>query len=238
MQKTLDPSTAKNRFQVMKAILKLAVDDQYIGRSPAIVKAPKQKDANPKFLTAEQAESLAKAMQEISGNEEFAFIIRFAVRTGMRAGEIFALQWKHIDLQRNEIRIEQNLSIGILGRPKTVNGRRTIDIGKDLTEELRQRRALPETFVFGKGDKPYAYKYDFYIKHWKKAVELTDLPSGLHFHDLRHTNASLLIAQGLPLLYVSRHLGHANISITADVYGHLYDEARKQVGSAIDQAFS
>jgi integrase len=56
-------------------------------------------------------------------------------------------------------------------------------------------------------------------------------------HDLRHTAASILIAQGCQPKYIQEHLGHSSIVVTMDRYGHLYPEARNEVSNALDAAF-
>ena len=63
------------------------------------------------------------------------------------------------------------------------------------------------------------------------------LPSGLRFHDLRHTCAALLIAANIPPKTIQEHQGHSSFNITMDRYGHLYGDASDAVAEAMDQAF-
>ncbi len=122
---------------------------------------------------------------------------------------------------------------------------RTVRMGQALTQELKDLantlkphpRFTPERYVFGPGEKPLRYSADFYLKYWKAAVKAAGLPPELRFHDLRHTCASLLIRQGVPPLQVKEHLGHSSITITLDLYSHLYEDTKDQVGDAIDAAF-
>jgi integrase len=75
---------------------------------------------------------------------------------------------------------------------------------------------------------------------WKALREATEA-AGLghwHPHELRHSAASLLLAQGVPLKVISETLGHSSIAVTADVYGHLLDDARAEAAAAMDRALS
>ena len=71
-------------------------------------------------------------------------------------------------------------------------------------------------------------------KDFKRLLKESGLPA-IRFHDLRHTGASLLLNNGIPVIIVSRRLGHARPSITLDVYGHLIPEKQKEVTILMDQ---
>jgi len=71
------------------------------------------------------------------------------------------------------------------------------------------------------------------LREFKQLLKDAGLPA-IRFHDLRHTNASLLLNQGKPVITVSRRLGHAKASITLDVYGHLISSMQNDIGDMID----
>jgi integrase len=73
---------------------------------------------------------------------------------------------------------------------------------------------------------------------WKPAIERAELPADTTFHDLRHTFASTALSRGVPILDVSRWLGRASITETADTYGHLLPESHGRLRSALDAAFT
>lgn len=76
-------------------------------------------------------------------------------------------------------------------------------------------------------------KYNL-IKSFKKMLIAAGLPE-IHFHDLRHTAASIMLNNGIPVIIVSRRLGHAKPSITLDVYGHLIPEKQQEAALLMDE---
>ena len=72
---------------------------------------------------------------------------------------------------------------------------------------------------------------------WKPAIAAAGLAEDTTFHDLRHTFASTALAEGVPILEVSRWLGHRSITTTVDLYGHLVPEASSRARDALDKAF-
>jgi len=78
---------------------------------------------------------------------------------------------------------------------------------------------------------------NFMRRNYKPAVMAAELPEGLRFHDLRHTCAALLIANGRHLEEVKDYLGHSSIRVTSDRYGHLFPKARAELADALDATF-
>ena len=78
---------------------------------------------------------------------------------------------------------------------------------------------------------------NFYDRHFKPAVTAAGLPEMLRFHDLRHTCAALLIANGRHMEEVKEYLGHSTIRVTSDRYGHLFPAAREALAGSLDATF-
>ena len=78
---------------------------------------------------------------------------------------------------------------------------------------------------------------NFYARHYRPAVARAGLPDGLRFHDLRHTCAASLIAEGRHIEEVKDYLGHSSIRVTSDRYGHLFPKARAEMADALDARF-
>jgi site-specific recombinase XerD len=72
-------------------------------------------------------------------------------------------------------------------------------------------------------------------RHFKSIVKQVGLPSTTRFHDLRHSCATLLLAQGVPLIVVRDMLGHSQISTTADIYGHVLPESQRHAADTLDR---
>jgi integrase len=159
-----------------------------------------------------------------------------AALTGVRASELRGLRWDDIDLKRGELHVRQRADrYGVLGRPKSRAGQRTIPLGPMVVNTLRAwRLATTSTgLVFptrtGKClDHPSLWKRMLAPAQIKAGVVTTGGKPKYSFHALRHFYASWCInrkADGgleLPLKVVSNRLGHASIQITADRYGHLF----------------
>ena len=167
-------------------------------------------------------------------------MVRFAVGTGLRAGELAALQVQDINLMRREVlvrRTVQRVRGGwTVGEPKSARSTRNVPIlsGQLLAELVaylgeHPARHLPAASLWpGRGVGSHVVNWDgdfdhqsFYRWYFKPALARVGL-SGVRFHDLRHSYASILLASGVEVYKVSRWMGHANISTTDAIYAHLY----------------
>lgn len=106
-----------------------------------------------------------------------------------------------------------------------------------LESHLEQVSTDPDALVFTSStNRPIDWS-NFRTRTWKPALAAAGIDPRLRIHDLRHTAASMLIAQGCHPKVVQEHLGHGSIVITMDRYGHLYPEDRSKVSDALDAAF-
>lgn len=157
-----------------------------------------------------------------------------AIAAGLRQGELLALRWSDVDLEAATLSVRYTLRRGTreLAEPKTDRARRTLRLGGEAVTALRdhRRRQLEERlaaarrwhddgYVFASGTGT-ALDARNVIRALAVALERAGLPSQ-RFHDLRHCYATLLLEHGEELAVVSRTLGHADLSTTADIYAHL-----------------
>lgn len=154
----------------------------------------------------------------------YRLLIQFAVFTGMRSGEIRGLQWGDIDWSSGQIHIRRSWKEGQYHEPKTQASLRRIGLPEFLVTELRTwRLACPkgdDDLVFPNlAGRPMS-NTNLLQRGFYPALRRAGLRK-IRFHDLRHTFASLLIANGEDIVRVSRLLGHANPSITLNVYSHM-----------------
>jgi integrase len=168
----------------------------------------------------------------------------------MRIGEVLALRWGRIDLDRKvlEVReaIEEAKAHGIrLKTPKTKAGRRDIsmpDVLVDVLRNLRKSRlelqmALglgklsDDALLFAEPDGGLPSQ-KYYSKAW------SDLGIGVPFHGLRHTHASQLIDSGVDIVTISKRLGHAKPDITLRIYAHLFRKDDSKAAAAINAVFN
>lgn len=164
-----------------------------------------------------------------------------ALMTGARQAELVGLRWSDVDFTKRVIHIKSQLHNKrraiVRSRPKTPKSRRTIPMDDVLIEVLRehQRSQLEEKRLLGTDWKEYTLVFPSQIgtplhhtslhRHFKTAIRRLGMPD-IRFHDLRHTAASLMLANGVPLADVSEILGHSNPAITARLYLHGSEEGK------------
>jgi integrase len=188
-------------------------------------------------------------------NPQLYVLAVLALASGARRGELCALRWMDFDANAGALKIERSLEttqeegLRVKG-PKTKHGRRMISLSAEAVEALRAHwksqqearlalglgRAKPDDLIFAVWDGS-PLKPDTLSKDWLRATTAaTRRPITLH--SLRHHHASNLIAAGFDVLSLSRRLGHANPTITLNVYGHLYPNADDKAVQAIEAMFA
>jgi len=156
-----------------------------------------------------------------------------AIFTGIRQGELIALTWNDVDFQNNFLKISKNYSKGHLLTPKTKKSYRKVEIPdslKQTLEEWKEKCLKTELdLVFPNKIGTYIDKNNMVQREFSRTFKLAGLRK-IRWHDLRHTYASLLIAESKPINYIQAQLGHTSIEMTMDTYGHLFpDSGRKNL---------
>lgn len=229
----------KRSHSVLRQILNAAVLDGRLNRNPAIgVPLPRTKSKEKKALSFKQLRALAV---EVIGYES---LVLFAGTTGLRWGEIAALQCKDVSLLNRTVIVEKAISTGLRGEkivsPTKTHQVRTVPFPRDLLPEISQliESKPAESPLFqmqGGGILDYN---NFMSRVFRPAVARTGMMD-VSFHTLRHTTASLLISKGAPITAVAGILGHASTQMTLDVYGHLYeDDANEYIDRLGDSLFN
>jgi integrase len=209
---------------VLRQIFNAAILDGRINRNPAVgVPLPRVQRSEKRALNPRELFQLSEAC------DGYELLVKFAGTTGLRWGELAALQCKDVSLLNRTTFVGKAYSDGlkgekILGSTKTHQSR-TVPFPKELGAELQKlienRNPLSHLFTMpGEGSLDYN---NFMSRIFRPAVKQSGL-EGVSFHTLRHTAASLLISQGTPITTVSGILGHASTQMTLDVYGHLYED--------------
>ena len=190
-------------------------------------------------------------------NKSYYMAFQIALRTGMRKSEILGLRWQNVDLDGGIIFIRETLhqtnvnGEKFIAPTKSKAGHRSIAIDKTLVNELRIFRAEQTRLAHEKGAEqltqaPNDYVIttaDFKTMHPRnltsilyKAIVETELPR-LRFHDLRHTHASLLLANGISAKVIQERLGHARIETTINTYSHLFPSMQVEAANKVDELF-
>jgi len=235
----LSPSRAKHAYYVLYAVLEAAIQASALVRNPAAgVRAPRSHSREMHFLSAAEVERLAEAIVP-----PYGVLVRFAAYTGLRAGEIAALRVKRLDLLRGTVRVVEaasEVSGRLITGPTKTHAERTVRLPRFLRDELAAYLASPprdrDAFVFTAPKGGPLRHHNFYKRQFCPALVRAGLPAQIRFHDLRHTCASLLIAQGAHPKAIQAHLGHSSIQVTMDRYGHLFPDALEHLADRLDAA--
>lgn len=165
--------------------------------------------------------------------------ILISLNTGMRIGEVCALKWENIDLEKREIRVRKTLeriydeelkkTEIIIDKPKSQKSIRNIPINNKLYKLLKSISHKYKTsnfFLTGNDDKyiePSVYRYNF-----KRILKKSKIRTSYKFHILRHTFATFCISVGMDIKTLSELLGHSSVEITLNLYVHSSYETKKK----------
>jgi len=244
--------TQRYAVGTLQRVLRFAVEAGALPASPIErlrLATPRPAEVRP--LTAEEVEDLANAIEwpehapaghgagqpkHRQHRPDLALWVRLGAYCGLRAGEVLALRRESVDLERRVLIVDRSVSdvAGQLAVGPTKTGRsRAVPIPEvlvpDLLDQLTRRTGLePGALLFTSEASGFVSHALWYRRHFKPAVSRAGLPDGLRYHDLRHTYASLLIAEGAHPRAIMERLGHSSIQVTLGTYGHLFptlDEA-------------
>jgi len=241
LAKGLSARTVQYIHAVLRTALKTAVRDGLIGRNvAALVSAPKVHRDPVEPLTVEEAKRL---VDEARGDPlEAVYVTTLAL--GLRQGETMGLRWDAVDLEAGRLWVRQALQYqagrGLVAvEPKSRTSRRPLPLPPFVVAVLKEhrKRQAADRLVAGPKWQDSGYVFtmedgrpmppDYAYRQFKKFLARAGLRP-IRFHDLRHSCASLLFAQGCSLRLVMEILGHSQIAITANLYTHLLPEADRE----------
>jgi integrase len=240
----------KGTLAPLSGMFNHAVEDGHVERNPVlrILKRSRSEEGERReratLLSRDELAQLLDACREHYPSL-YPFVLCLA-RTGMRVGEAVALQWEDIDLMERFADVKRGIVDGRTTTPKSGKSRR-VDLSAQLTEVLktlhvaRKRETLRRgwrempRWVFVNEAGNALDPDNFRNRVWPKLLSKAGLRK-VRIHDLRHTYASLLIAQGEGLAYVKDQLGHHSIRVTVDTYGHLVPGGNRAAVDRLDDA--
>lgn len=245
----LSPRSRLHIHVILKSALKNAVQLQLLSRNPAeAVKPPKAGRIEMKTLTTAQSAQLLSATK----HTRLYWPVLIALTTGMRRGEICALRWKNVDLDKAVVRVVESIEQTRKGvrfkAPKTGKTRvvtlpsfaveELCILKVDQAEELLKLgvRQNSEVLVCGREDgralqpDTLTFRFASFMKEHKA------LPK-VRFHDLRHTHATQLLSSGIHPKIAQERLGHSSIAVTLDTYSHVTDNMQNDAATKLDNVF-
>jgi len=240
-EKGLAPSTIRQSYLLVGGLFSSALESDLIVRSPCRgIQLPKSAQNEMRFLTAEEVTDLAEVI-----DDRYRALVLTAAYAGCRFGELAGLKTHRLDLLRRSLTVAEALS-EVRGQvrfaaPKTSAARRRVALPKFLADELAVHLAEwpsgSDGLVFTAPQGGPLLRRNFRRRTWLPAVR-GSVGEPMRFHDLRHTHAAMLIAQGEHPKVIQNRLGHSSINVTLDTYGHLFEGLDEAAAERLDDLFS
>ncbi|MBI5493758.1 MAG: site-specific integrase [Deltaproteobacteria bacterium] len=222
----LAPSTRRQVHAILHRAFAQAVRWGNMVRNPCdAVDKPRVPKHRVDALKPEEVAKLAEA----ASGDRLAALYVLALSTGMRQGELLGLQWSDVDLPGRAVVVRHSLEeiAGKLRLSETKSGKvRRVDLDAHTVDALREHRKRmlaeghPGPWVFPDTEGNPLRKSNLVRRSFKPLLKRAGLPD-IRFHDLRHAAATLMLLQGVNPKVVQERLGHAQLTITLDVYGHV-----------------
>jgi integrase len=245
----LAESTVRTAYTVLRAVLDTAVRDEALARNPAAAVArPKVTVREAAYLSPAQVRELLSE----AASSRYAPVFELLVNTGLRRGEALALTWSDIDFERKLIRVRGTLARVdgelTVTEPKTSKSKRAVHMSRTTEGILRAVRLSQKEDRLKAGSAwvqtPYVFTTEAgqpcdprnALRALKVAARRAALPTGIGLHTLRHSAATVMIENGVPLKVVSEILGHFSVSITGDIYAHVSPDVSAQAMDALGAA--
>jgi len=227
--------TILHHHRLIYTILSYAVEWQMSSQNPAErARPPKVQPKRSAVYDQEQAQTLIVALEMEA--LKYRAIVMLALSTGLRQGELMGLEWQHVNYGNKTIDVQQASQylpgIGTFTKePKNESSKRLVSVPPSvmhILNELKQAQEEERTnlgdkweesgrlFTKWNGSPMYANEMSSWFPRFLRKHALPPLP----FHGLRHTSATLLIAEGTSVVDLSRRLGHSKTSTTMDIYVH------------------
>ena len=239
----LSPQTVSHHHRVLFAALRQAVKWQLLARNPCeAVEPPKIERKEMQALDMDRSQALLQAAE----GSWLRLPILLAIAMGLRRGEILGLRWQDIDLAAGALKVRHSIGKGgVVRAPKTSHSRRAISLPPSVVDALKEQQARQledqarlegayqgHGFVVARQDGS-AYLPDHLTHAFAKLAKRAGF-TGLRFHDLRHTSATLLLAAGVDVKTIASRLGHSSAVVTLNTYAHMLRQMDEHAASKMD----
>lgn len=233
---TLSPKTVRDIVTKLKEIINFYEEEHNTKLNIKKMSLPKMNKKEIQILSNKEKQKLEKHC--IQQNDLKSLGILICLNTGLRVGEVCALRWENVDFETRRIHVEktieriyskeENKTIVIIDTPKSITSVRTIPINSKLYNILKQIRGKSKKtdFVLTGSSEHYVEPRN-YQYHFKEILKRSKVKK-YKFHTLRHTFATNCIEAGMDIKSLSEILGHADVSITLNIYVHSSDKAKRK----------
>lgn len=214
--------TVNNHKIIVSRIMQTALIDGEIPFNPTSqAEAPRGLTKNKRLPASEADEAIIRKTADV-------WLFPYAaLMTGMRKGELLALQWRDINFEKDEISVTKSVyydgDTPKIKTPKTASGVRVVMLLSGLKEELLKRRGKPDEYIFSENGGKTPYKEMRYDRLMKKYQAETGVSCTAH--QLRKTYATIAAAANVDVKVLQSLMGHSDIRTTLDIYASVRDEA-------------
>lgn len=248
----ISSTTVQHIYTVLNTALNRAVKLRVLTKNPCdYVDRPKRVKFTANVLSVEEFYSVIDLLDvTLYRDYIFSLALHIVLELGLRRGELAGLEWSNIDFKESTISITNNLVYTdgktLVSTPKTEESKRVLYISDDLKNLLKSYKLVQNSHKLSYGPRLYKNiynerEYDFvltwengkrlhplyYTQKFGKLLKESDIEKKVRFHDLRHSNATLLLSQGVDFKTIQTRLGHADISTTLNIYSHVSLEMQK-----------
>lgn len=248
-------------LKTLKAFFNYCIHFKYIITSPtAFIKPIKIVKQEMKFWSIKEAQRFIETVSNDLFSEDIhtkyiaytmKILVLLELNLGNRIGETRALRYCDLDYANDRINIRHSISYdprikGYYKEPKNMNSIRSLDVSKNLLNEIKKYKAFIEESIMTKIDNTYPiimnletfkpYSDTMLRKIFNHYIERANITK-IRLYDLRHTYVATLMEQGWELYHISERLGHSNYNTTVNRYGHLSNKVRKEVAKSTTNLF-
>jgi integrase len=247
----LSPRTRRHIHRIFSGALARAVEQQLIARNPCDAfrrRLPKVEPEDMQTLTVSEAQHLLDAIR----HTRVYWPTLIALATGMRRGEILALRWRNVDLDRGSVRVVESLEqtkAGLRFKSPKNDKARAVTLPAFAVDELRRLkrtqaeslfrlgvRQIGDTLLCARADGTPMPPRSLTHEYRRVAARVKDIPR-VRFHDLRHSHATALLSAGVHPKVAQERLGHSSIAVTLDLYSHVTETMQEEAAGKLDKAF-
>lgn len=251
----LNEKLSAGRIKLMHGVLHKAL--AYAVRAKKVVQNVCDLVTPPRYAPPEQhvlTEEQAKHLLDVAKGRRLEVLLNLALVTGMRKGELIGLKWSDIDLEKRTLQVRRTVNYLrkhglVITEPKTAKGRRKITLPHFLIDLLKRHRAQQlearwkagatwheQDIVFPTNVGTFMYP-TLLSELFQRLLKDASLPH-MRFHGLRHSTATILLAQGVDARVVQELLGHSHVSITLGIYGHVLPSMHEGAINKMEELFN
>ena len=231
-------STIKKILVTLGQIMAYAVRHKYIDYNPVRdAERPKGQGNTKKQKIRVLTPIEINALMEAESDLEYKTLFQLTIFSGARQGELLGLKWSDVDWIKNQVHIQRTFNNQAWYDVKTETSNRKIDLGPTMMTALKKWNlaCLPSKLdlIFPNNAGGPINHNNLINRHFNPALKAAGLPK-IRFHDLRHTNASLLIEQGENIKYIQSQLGHSSPTVTLNIYAHLMKSVNQEAACRLE----